>query len=441
MKNTRGTSFGGYRQALLAAVITFTVGMSYGAYTMLIEPLSQRLNCSLTAAGLPATFENIACFTTGLLLSGYLIEKWTARRCLLINAFLSSFFLAAYAYLPSLPLLCGWEMVIGASMAFGFTNALSAFIRKWFIQRREAMLGIALASNGLGGAFGVWFYTNLENAFGVFVACSAFAIIGVVCVLLGILFLRNPEQVGQKPLGRETLPALEGPEKAGEGKDAENFGITFREALRTPSLYLIMASCLLCCMSMVLSPYFPTILQVNGVDKMEAANYATINALALATASVVFGAVTAKLDGKAYILVAFGAATLGLVALGGWLTDGKALFLAPAAMLLGAGYGIGNSYGPIVTTKVFGNKCYDRVIPLIYAMRGVGLALGVLLLPSLAERQGSWVSSVLVAGVTMILAIAMGLAAMYLAPMKKLHHAQQPATISAKERVPYESNI
>ena len=420
MKKRRVSSFGGYRQALLAAVITFTVGMSYGAYTMLIEPLAQRLNCSLTAAGLPATFENIACFTTGLFVSGLLIEKWTARRCMLINALIASFFVASYAYLPSIPLLCGWEAVIGASMAFGFTNALSAFIRKWFIRRRETVLGVALASNGLGAAFGVWVYTYLENNFGVDIACGVFAAIGISCVLLGILFLRNPEQMGQKPLGWETSPNLAGGDAAREEKDAEDFGITFKEALRTPSFYLIMGSCLLCCVSMVMSPYFATILQVNGVEKMQAANYATINALALAAASVIFGTVTAKLDTKAYILVAFGAATLGLVALGGWLSVGNPIFLVPAAMLLGAGYCIGNTYGPIVATKVFGNKCYDRIIPLIYSMRGVGLALGVLLMPSLAEKQGSWMPSVLVGVATMAVAIVMGLLAMHLAPMKKL---------------------
>ncbi len=418
MKASKASPFSGYSQVFLAAIITFTVGMSYGAYTMLIEPLAQRLNCSLTAAGLPATFENIACFTAGILISGQLIEKWTARRCILINALIASFFVASYAYLPSLPLLCGWEAVIGASMAFGFTNALSAFVRKWFIARREAVLGMALASNGLGAAVGVWTFTFLESSYGVNAACATFTGVGVCCVLLGVLFLRNPEQLGQKPLGLEMAQNLtDGP----KSQITEDFGIDFKAALRTPSFYLIMASCLLCCFSMVLSPYFATILLTNGVEKMDAANYATINQLALAAASIVFGTVTARLGTKFFIIVAFGGATLGLLALGGWLSlTASPLFLLLAAMLLGTGYCIGNSYGPIVTTKVFGNKCYDRIIPLIYSMRGVGLALGVLIMPSLAEKQGSWMPSVIVGVAAMAAAIFMGLLAMKLAPMKKL---------------------
>lgn len=402
----------------MAAIITFSVGMSYGAYTMLIEPLAQRLGCGLTAAGLPATFENIACFTTGLLISGWLIEKWTARCCMLINAFITIFFVASYAYMPSIPLLCGWEAITGASMAFGFTTALSAFVRKWFISRREAVLGVALASNGLGAATGVWLFTFLESNFGIDLACGSFAGIGFFCVLLGLIVLRDPEQIGQKPFGWETMQSL----PVGTGQTAaDTFGISFQAALRTPSLYLIMCSCLLCCMSMVMSPYFATILLTNGVEKMQAANYATVNQLALAISSVAFGSVTAKYGEKFFVIVALGSATMGLAALGGWLAFPSASGLIwVAAVFLGGGFCIGNTYGPIVTTKVFGNKCYDRVIPLIYAMRGVGLALGVLLMPSLAEKQGNWAISIILGICAMIIAIVLGLLGVHLAPMKNV---------------------
>ena len=90
----------------MAALITFTCGMSYGAYGMLIVPLSQRLGCSITAAGIPATVETLAAFAGGMLIGGKLIEKWTARRCILIGGLIACVFVASYIYLPSLFLLC-----------------------------------------------------------------------------------------------------------------------------------------------------------------------------------------------------------------------------------------------------------------------------------------------------------------------------------------------
>ena len=92
MNNLDVKKFSGYSQVILASAITFAVGMSYGAYGLLIVPLSDRLGCSLAAAGIPAIFENIAGFLSGLFISGKMIEKFTARRCMIINALITSIF-------------------------------------------------------------------------------------------------------------------------------------------------------------------------------------------------------------------------------------------------------------------------------------------------------------------------------------------------------------
>ena len=148
---TNQPKFSGYFQAFLAALMTFTCGMSYGAYSLLIVPLSERLGCSLTAAGVPATVETFASFLVGLFGGGILIEKFTARRCVLIGSLVACVFVAGYLYLPSLALVCIFEAIVGASMAFGYSSGMSAFIRQWFIDKRESILGVAIACIGFGG--------------------------------------------------------------------------------------------------------------------------------------------------------------------------------------------------------------------------------------------------------------------------------------------------
>lgn len=417
MNNLDVKKFSGYSQVILASAITFAVGMSYGAYGLLIVPLSDRLGCSLAAAGIPAIFENIAGFLSGLFISGKMIEKFTARRCMIINALITSIFLISYVYTPSLFLLCFWEAVTGASMAFGFTNALSAFIRKWFIDRRETVLGVALASNGLGAAAGVWLFGFISTSFSTAAACIVFFAISIGVVVIGIFFIRNPEQLSQHPLGWNN--STQGTSDTNiDG--SEDFGVDFHTALHSPSLYLIMASCLLCSFSMMLSPYLATVLMSNGMGEMNAANFATINNLALALASVVVGTITAKLGTKFYVIVSFGLATLGLAALGGWIGfSTNSLLLVVAAIGLGTGFSVGNTYGPLVTTKIFGNRCYDRIIPMIFSMRGIGLALGVIIIPTTAGKLGSWIPSIVAGAGIMIVATAMSLLAIRLAPMNK----------------------
>lgn len=418
---TSETRFSGYAQAVMAAIITFTCGMSYGAYGMLIVPLAERLGCSITEAGIPATVETIAAFIAGIVGAGALIEKISARRCILIGSIIACLFVSSYAFMPSLFLLCVWEAVTGASMAFGYATGMSAFIKEWFIEKRETVLGVAIACIGFGSAAGSWLFGKIDTTYGLNVTCIVFAGLGVLCLLIYLFLLRNPEQLKQKPLGWEKAVAL----AAEEGKESgADFGVDFRQALHSPSLYLICASCLLWALSMVLSPYLATILMTNGIAEMSAANYATINNIAMALMSIVVGALTAKLGPRSYVIAAFGAGILGLAVLGIWLEVVRTpAILLIASILIGCGYVVGTTYGPIVTTKVFGNKCYDRIIPIVFGMRCIGLGIGVMLLPTIATSRGSWTLPIILAICMMAAAIVLGLLAMRLAPMKRIHSA------------------
>lgn len=42
-----------------------------------------------------------------------------------------------------------------------FTCGMSAFIRQWFIDKRESILGVAIACIGFGGAAGTWLFSVL----------------------------------------------------------------------------------------------------------------------------------------------------------------------------------------------------------------------------------------------------------------------------------------
>lgn len=418
---TEKKHFSGYMMAALAALMTFTCGMSYGAYGMLIIPLSERLGCSITAAGIPATLETYAAFAMGLIGGGVLIEKLTARRCVLVGALIASLFVGSYVWAPNLMILCVWEVITGASMAFGYINGMAAFIKEWFVERRETVLGVAIAANGFGSAVGNWMFGYLDTRYGIDVTAIAFAAVGVLCILVYVLFLRNPDQVGQKALGYEK--ALELAAEEGKAENDSEFGIDYKTALRSPSLYLVLASCLLWALVMVLSPYLATILMTNGVDEMAAASYSSINNLATAGMAILVGFLTSKLGPRSYVIAAFGSCIAGCVLLLLWLESVRTpVMIVLAAIALGAGYCVGSTYGTMICTKVFGQKAYARIINLVFGMRSIGLGTGVLVIPTLATKSGSWFLPIIVGIVALVGAIICGLLALKLSPMKKLHN-------------------
>lgn len=418
---TEKKHFSGYMMAALAALMTFTCGMSYGAYGMLIIPLSERLGCSITAAGIPATLETYAAFAMGLIGGGVLIEKLTARRCVLVGALIASLFVGSYVWAPNLMILCVWEVITGASMAFGYINGMAAFIKEWFVERRETVLGVAIAANGFGSAVGNWMFGYLDTRYGIDVTAIAFAAVGVLCILVYVLFLRNPDQVGQKALGYEK--ALELAAEEGKAENDSEFGIDYKTALRSPSLYLVLASCLLWALVMVLSPYLATILMTNGVGEMAAASYSSINNLATAGMAILVGFLTSKLGPRSYVIAAFGSCIAGCVLLLLWLESVRTpVMIVLAAIALGAGYCVGSTYGTMICTKVFGQKAYARIINLVFGMRSIGLGTGVLVIPTLATKSGSWFLPIIVGIVALVGAIICGLLALKLSPMKKLHN-------------------
>ena len=203
------------------------------------------------------------------------------------------------------------------------------------------------------------------------------------------------------------------------------FGIDFKEALRTPALYILMASCLLWGLCMVVSPYLATIMMTNGVAEMTAANFATLNNLTTAVTAICIGTLTSKLGPKTYVVLAFGSAIIGLVFLAIWLEIARQpAVLALAAILLGAGYVVGGTYGPMMATKTFGNRCFEYIINMIFAMRCIGLGVGLVMIPGMAEKTGTWFPSIILGIFMLTGALILGLLAVRLSPMRKLHHMQ-----------------
>lgn len=61
-----------------------------------------------------------------------------------------------------------------------FTCGMSAFIRQWFIDKRESILGVAIACIGFGGAAGTWLFGVLLLAIGMM----------VVAIIMGLLAMQ-----------------------------------------------------------------------------------------------------------------------------------------------------------------------------------------------------------------------------------------------------------
>ena len=90
-----------------------------------------------------------------------------------------------------------------------------------------------------------------------------------------------------------------------------------------------------------------------------------------------------------------------------------------AAIFLGSGYAVGTTYGPMITTKPFGTKDYERIIPIVFGMRCIGLGVGIWIVPAIADATQNWANGCWAALVMLIAGAVMGYLAIVLSPAKE----------------------
>lgn len=411
--------FSGYKQALVIAIITFLVEACYSALSPLMPITMERLGCTYSEVGMPSTVETVTCFIAGLF-AGQFIIKFSAKLCVLLCALVSAAFVAVYAYAPSLLAICVYEVFLGIFMSAGYSTGMNAFISKWFIEKRETITGYAQAFIGFGGAFGALVFGEVYANFGLLSVTLVFACTGIIVLALYFLFLRDPEQVGEKPLGWEKAAELAKAEGQAAGTE---YGVGFKGAVCSASFYLVLLSCLLWALAMILFPYFTTALQAGGVSDVVSTRFYSMGEVCLAIFCIFIGTMTSKFGPKTYILFSFGSCLLGVLALGAWCVTGAGILIYAAAFFLGCGYAVGTTYGPMITTSLFGTKEYERIIPIVFGMRCVGLGVGIWIVPAIADATGSWANGCWVAIGMLVVGAVMGYLAVVLSPMKKLKNA------------------
>lgn len=413
--STQTTKFSGYKQAIYVALITFLVGACYGALSPLMPITMQALNCSASEVGMPSTVETITCFIAGLYAGKFMI-KFQAKRCVLACAIISAAFVAVYAYAPSLMVICIYEAFLGIFMSAGYSTGMNAFLSKWFIEKREMISGYAQAFIGFGAALGTLVFGEVYATMGLAAVTIVFAATGVIAAIVYLFLLRNPEELGEKPLGWEKAEALAKAEGQSSGTE---YGIGFSGAVKSVSFYLLLASCLLWALAMILFPYLTTALQAGGVEPVVSTRIHSMGQICLAVFCIFIGTLTSKFGPKTYVIISFGSCLVGALALGVWCNTGMDILMYVAAVLLGSGYAVGTTYGPMITTKLFGTKEYERIISIVFGMRCIGLGAGIWIVPAIADATQNWANGCWAALVMLAVGAVLGYMAIALSPAKK----------------------
>ena len=318
-----------------------------------------------------------------------------------------------YAFAEGIGMFCLGGVLLGMGLSWCTTTVVGYVVAKWFKEKRGTIMGIILASNGVGAAVAAQIVTplihekrelKLFDAFGTsFGYQDAYiliaAILVVVCALVMLFFKEAPK--GFVETGK---PAAGHGKKPKRGATWE--GIPYKEATKKPYFYLAVICVFLTGISLhavngVAAPHLEDV----GMDTSFIATAVSMHSLVLAVAKILAGISFDKLGLRITLLISHGIAAVSIFMLA---------MVSATSYTLAAAYEIMVSFAlpletillPLIAADMFGERSYARMMGLMVSVNTAGYALGGPIANIVQEKLGSYKAILIVFAAIMAAVLA-----------------------------------
>ncbi len=335
---------------------------------------------------------------------GTLVQKLGARKMVGIGFLCLIGSTQIYAHAENVFVFYIGGCLLGMGLAFCTTTMIGSIIRRWVKQNTGTILGFVLASNGLGGALAAQIVTPIiyeaGNPFGYRNAYNLVTVILLVTGILAVAFLRN------QPKGEETAPVASGKKKPRGGGWV---GMDHETAKKQPFFYAALVGIFLT--GMVLQGVNGAAgahMKDAGLDPAYVATVLSVHSLALMAFKFLAGFSYDKFGLRFTMIVCDIAAVVVMVFLA-LVTN------TPEGRIFAMAYGVFSSLAlpletimlSLITTDLFGNKSFDKLLGIVSALNVAGYAVGAPLMNWCYDLLGTYVPFIWVCSGIMVVVTVM----------------------------------
>jgi MFS transporter, OFA family, oxalate/formate antiporter len=370
--------------------------ISYGVF---IKPLTDEFGWSRALISGAYSISAIVLGLSGVVM-GWFNDRVGPRIVVIICGILTGSGLMLMYFMHST-----WQLYLFYSIIFGLgmgglISPQMSTVTRWFISRRNIMLGLLMAGGGLGGIIGPPFITWLVYTYSWREALLFTGIGVLVLVILLAQFLkRDPSQTGQIPY-----------QKGNETRKKTYVVIeelSLNQALRTGKFWLfsLMMFCMGFCGVTILVHVAPLAID-RGISATSAAMILSATNVAITAGSLIIGLIADKI-GSRKILIICEFLILCVILFLLPVNSAPVLGIIVVLMYLGFG-GIAVLQGTIIA-ELFGMKSNGIILGCVNFIYTIGASLGAWLAGLLFDATGNyqWVFSV--CGVLSIISIIMAI--------------------------------
>ena len=377
-------------------MVFFSVGFNASPKSLFLAAITEDLNIPRSLYSLN---DSIRYLTRAIVevFFGVLIMKFGARKliacgfgCLICSALL-------YAFANGLAMFYLAGFFLGVGTAWTSTSVVGYIVENWFADNKGSVMGIILASSGLGSAFATQFFTKviyINSRFTGWRLCYVLvAVFLCVVAIATFLVVRNhPKDMELEPMHAKKV-------KTKKIRVVQWDGVSFSEAKRKPYFYMCCAGIFLT--GMVLQSIYSVSaahMKDQGVNPDTIALVLSASALLLMLSKTGVGIIFDKLGLRLTLLICTSSAMVAILSLA-FVSDVTTAFIY--CICCAFALPLETVMLPLITKEVFGSHSFSKIMGIIVSVNTLGYATGVPLMNFTFDRLGSYTPAMIAMGIIM----------------------------------------
>jgi MFS family permease len=321
------------------------------------------------------SFGTVACLAP---LGGMLLDRFGARRLLMLGCVVLSAGYFAYSRLESLAQMYAIHFAFAATLLTAGTMVVIVLVSSWFVEKRGLAIGIALIGTSAGSFILPPVNAELIARLGWRETFAVEAVLPLVILAIVVLLVRNsPAELGGRAMGANA-----------DAPDLLKVGLDFRQALRTRSFWAIGLSGFLIYYS-ILALFNHMFLHMRdlGYEPRVAASALALLSLVAMVSKLGSGWLADRLDRHKVFM---GCLAVMLAGVGCLATLRGGAWVWTSIVLIALGWGGLFTLYNMLTVTNFGLKAIGKINGSVSSMESFGGGLGIWLTGRLFDAYGSY---------------------------------------------------
>ena len=389
-----------YKWVIMAVcfLMVFTaLGFCSSNKDLFLKPITQALGLDRAGFSLADTCRYISTAIVNLFFSA-LVIKWGAKKMAAFGFAALIGYCLVYSFATQYWHFYIGGALLGVGLAWSTTTIVGYVVNNWFEEKRGTIMGIILASNGLGAAVFAPIIRPVitAQAFGYRTAYRLGAVILAAVAVLILIFLKTAPD--------KKTAAAPAKEKKSRGRKWE--GIEFSEAVRKPQFYfaavfVFLTGAALQAISGIKSAHLSDV-GLESYVTMTAGFYAIV----LAASKILAGLSFDRFGLRVTMLICELAAAVSIFMLAMLTGATPAPLIFVCMALLALAMPLETIMLPLIAADMFGEKSYTKMLGLFVSINTAGYAVGAPVMNLVWDVTGSYKPILLVlAGILALIAV------------------------------------